>query len=65
MTGVYRFKKASFHLSAAKKKRAFRPAYKPLISWWSTADFVSLSVETGFRLFVLVERRWHDGFSML
>ena len=38
-------------------KRASRPADKPLINRWSTADFVPPSVYTGFRLFVLLGRR--------
>ena len=38
-------------------KRASRPADKPLINRWSTAEFDLLSVYVGVRMFVLLERR--------
>ena len=45
-------------------KRASRPGDKPLINRWSTADSVPPSVCIGFRLFVLLERRWSDVSSI-
>ena len=53
-----------FTVRQPEKKRAFRPGDKPLINWWSTADFVPPSIYIGFRLFVLHERRSSDASSM-
>ena len=64
MKKVYKDKKAPVHWSEARKKNYSRPADKLVINRWSTGRCVPPSVYIGFCLFVLLESRSGDVFSM-
>ena len=62
---VYKYKKKRRStVRHTGTKNASRPANEPLINRLSTAVFVPSSVYTGFRLYMLLERRLGDAYSM-